>query len=347
MWVFAGGMFRSGSTLQFQIVADLVERAGLGERCRWMMPDDFAEYARRSETGTDRSQTLRVFKTHVCKHAMRERLRDGRARAVRCHRDLRDVVASAAQKAGVEPSPEYARELIEGNLACDNGWPDVPSVRSWSYELLTRETRSVVLEMAEHLSVPCDDSIAGELAMSYRPEQQSVRIERAISAGEMRPAVGGGMWCMRSVSSFTRTTCTTGRSGNGASSSPRNRCELSKISPVNGCAGTATLCLSPAGRSRAEACRPVHDSWVSAALVVARSYSARESWRGPRSLASSSFLGCGAERVRNEQECQSSFFGAGDRVAPHAGGSGSKPGILERSARSGAGRQDRHGDVGE
>ena len=30
MWVFCGGMIRSGSTLQYQIAADLVERLGVG-----------------------------------------------------------------------------------------------------------------------------------------------------------------------------------------------------------------------------------------------------------------------------------------------------------------------------
>ena len=41
MWVFCCGMQRSASTLQFQIAAELVERAGLGERVGWVRPEQF------------------------------------------------------------------------------------------------------------------------------------------------------------------------------------------------------------------------------------------------------------------------------------------------------------------
>lgn len=191
MWIFAGGMFRSGSTLQFQIVAELIERAGMGERVPWAMPEDFTKVAEQHPDSGDAPDTMLVFKTHVCKHAMRERLRDGRARAVRVHRDLRDVAVSGAQKAGIEPTPEYCREVAEGNLACANGWPDVDTVRSWSYERLTRETETVCLEMAAFLGVPCTPGLAAELARAFSPDEQRERIQRAVRSGAMVPAVPG------------------------------------------------------------------------------------------------------------------------------------------------------------
>ena len=36
MWIFCCGMERSGSTVQFQISAQLVEDAGLGKRVEWV-----------------------------------------------------------------------------------------------------------------------------------------------------------------------------------------------------------------------------------------------------------------------------------------------------------------------
>jgi len=191
MWVFAGGMFRSGSTLQYQIVSDLIERAGMGERCEWMMPEDFAGLAERLGAAGDGVLPMRVFKTHVCKHPMRERLRDGRAMGVSVHRDLRDVIVSGAQKAGVEPSPDYTSEMVTGCLACADGWPDVPSLRAWSYERLTRDSAGVALEMAEHLGVACTPELACELGRRYGADEQRERIARAVAEGRMKQSVPG------------------------------------------------------------------------------------------------------------------------------------------------------------
>ena len=191
MWVFAGGMFRSGSTLQYQLVSELIERAGAGERTEWLMPEEFGPLAERLGKAGDERRPMRVFKTHVCKHPMRERLRDGRALALRVHRDLRDVIVSGAQKAGIEPDAAYAREMTLGCLACENGWPDCPSVRSWSYARLTLDTAGVVSEMGEHLGVPCSPVVAEDLAASFGPMRQRARIERALAEGRMRQSVPG------------------------------------------------------------------------------------------------------------------------------------------------------------
>lgn len=181
MWVFAGGMFRSGSTLQFQLASALVERAGVGRRFEWMMPDAFAEIAWEH----DGDPRLIIFKTHVCKHAMRERLRDGRAIALGAHRDLRDVAVSGAHKAGVEPTPEYCRELMEGCMACARGWEGSPGILEQSYALLTTDTPRACLEIADHLGVACSPEQARSLAAAFSVELQRDRIERAVREGRM------------------------------------------------------------------------------------------------------------------------------------------------------------------
>lgn len=192
MWVFAGGMFRSGSTLQYQIVSDLIERRGLGERRGWIDPECFANLAEQTERQRAEPAPLSVIKTHVCKHGMRTRLRDGRALGVGVHRDLRDVVVSGAQKAGRRPCPEYARELIEGCLACWNGWPETPAMRWWPYERLVGDTTGVILEMSDHLGLRCDIREAREISDLYAPERQQRRIDEAITTGAIAEHRPGG-----------------------------------------------------------------------------------------------------------------------------------------------------------
>lgn len=188
MWVFASGMFRSGSTLQFQLVSALIERAGLGHRMPWAMPEDFAEIA----IEHDENPELLVFKTHICKHPMRERLRDGRALAIGAHRDLRDVAVSGAQKAGVEPTPAYCKELMTGCMACARGWEGSPGILEQSYALLTRDPKHAVLEMAGHLQIPCSETHAEALSQEFSVDRQRERIAKAVRDGRMRSPRPGG-----------------------------------------------------------------------------------------------------------------------------------------------------------
>lgn len=43
MWVFCCGMFRSASTLQFQITTRLVKDAGIGQQVGWIDANRFWE----------------------------------------------------------------------------------------------------------------------------------------------------------------------------------------------------------------------------------------------------------------------------------------------------------------
>jgi len=202
MWVLAGGRFRSGSTLQYQMVAAMVERSGTGRRVEWCMPEGFADLADRIEREQRDPSELLVFKTHVCKRAMRERLGDGRAVAVSVHRDLRDVAVSAARKSGVEPTPEYCASLMEQLMACERGWELVlgpETVRTEGfvgildirYEDLVRDPAGACLEMASHIGIPCDRERAESIAQQFTPDRQRARIARAMREGRMVTAVAG------------------------------------------------------------------------------------------------------------------------------------------------------------
>lgn len=177
MWVFAAGMFRSGSTLQFQLISAMVERAGRGRRMPWAVPEAFGGLA----TEHDASDELMVFKTHVCKHPMRERLADGRAKAISVHRDIRDIVVSGAQKRGVEPDVAYCRETVTGVMACVEGWSRSQGILELSYTALTESTADSCLRMAAFLGIPMTPSEAEGLAEEFGPDRQRARIERAVA----------------------------------------------------------------------------------------------------------------------------------------------------------------------
>jgi len=190
MWVFACGRFRSGSTLQYQLVASMIERAGMGRRLAWHEPEEFGDLADEIERGGGLREML-VFKTHVCKHPMRERLRDGRALGVSVHRDLRDVAVSAARKAGLDPTPEYCRTLMKGLLACERGWSGVPGVLEVSYDALVSRPVGCCLAMADHLGVACPRARAESLAEEFAPDRQQRRIDEAVRTGRLSGSTNG------------------------------------------------------------------------------------------------------------------------------------------------------------
>src|SRR5262245_56284573 len=87
-------MPRPGSTLQFQLPAHLVERAGVGARVECVRRHAFPRL--RDECG--RSSAWKVLKTHVCTGEMRAEFLADNARGVYVFRDVRDVVVSAMRK---------------------------------------------------------------------------------------------------------------------------------------------------------------------------------------------------------------------------------------------------------
>ena len=61
MWIFCCGMRRSGSTLQYQLTARIVEEEGIGKRVEWVKPADFPVLREKYKD----YEGLKVFKSHI------------------------------------------------------------------------------------------------------------------------------------------------------------------------------------------------------------------------------------------------------------------------------------------
>ncbi|MFQ5632245.1 MAG: sulfotransferase domain-containing protein, partial [bacterium] len=94
MWIFCCGMQRSGSTLQFQITAQLVEEAGLGKRVEWVKHKRFPKLRKKYAA----YEGWKVFDNHTCTDAMKEEFHRQNAMGVYVFRDLRDVIVSKIRK---------------------------------------------------------------------------------------------------------------------------------------------------------------------------------------------------------------------------------------------------------
>lgn len=186
-WVFCGGMFRAGSTLQFQIVAHVVEQAGLGRRVPWAPPEEFprirdewSEYCR-----------LKVFKTHRMTGAIQAEFDRCDAKAVYIYRDLRDVVASWIRKHDAAfDRVFFDRDLVGESLAMYDLWTARQSVLISRYEDAVSDLPAEVARIATFLGVGLTPAECDRVAVDYSIDRQLARIGK-LKEDPARGASGG------------------------------------------------------------------------------------------------------------------------------------------------------------
>jgi hypothetical protein len=128
MLVICAGMCRSGSTWQYLVACDLLERTGPGERLGFLTPPEFARVLAEPPKGR-----WRVLKTHDGHAAFAEVL--SQARCLYCYRDLRDVAFSLAHKWSVSLRTAVVDRVGVRNCIANHAfWTAQPNVFIQRYE---------------------------------------------------------------------------------------------------------------------------------------------------------------------------------------------------------------------
>lgn len=171
MWVFCGGMFRSGSTVQFQIASHLVEHFGLGERLTWRNADDFT--ATRADCPDD--DRLRVFKAHHLSAAIRAELAAAGGLVITTHRDIRDVVASAIRKNGWSFRHIWKHRMLARWTGRFDEWAALPGALVSRYDRLVGDLGAEAVRIGRLLGVDVPADLAATIAEAYAVERQRER----------------------------------------------------------------------------------------------------------------------------------------------------------------------------
>lgn len=170
MWVFAAGMQRSGSTLQYQVAAHLIQTARRGIALGW---GEDGQFQMLRDAHSWRSDYI-LWKTHVCNAAIqRERQR---CKVLYSYRDLRDVVAGIMRKDGTLFRHLIRRGIVQEFVAQYQEWTSFPQVLVTSYEKMMRYPVLMVGNMADFLGIEVchEDCIA--IAERYSIARQRERI---------------------------------------------------------------------------------------------------------------------------------------------------------------------------
>jgi hypothetical protein len=172
MWVFCCGMQRSGSTLQFQIAACLVERAGLGRRVEWVEPGRFPELRDRYADVPG----LKVFKHHICTDAMAAEFARGNAVGIYSYRDPRDVFVSNMKKYSTSFEELWCSGFLEMSLWNYRRWTGQPRVLVSRYETMIGDLAGEVARIAAHLQIALDAQDCRRIADEHSMPKQLERI---------------------------------------------------------------------------------------------------------------------------------------------------------------------------
>jgi len=156
--LIAAGGYRSGSTLQYNLIGAYFERLGIGRRFGLVDPDDVARLA--AETAGNNS--ISVVKSH---HAVGdyqmfarptawvEEMQAGRARALTTRRDITAVRHSMVRKFGLTKHGLDSSPFWLSNLRNEQRWKEL-GAHEQAYELLTEHPVDAVKDACEFLHVP-------------------------------------------------------------------------------------------------------------------------------------------------------------------------------------------------
>lgn len=178
MWIFCAGMRRSGSTLQFQLTAHLVEQAGRGARVEPATPDEFP----RLQADPAGQDGWKVFKTHRRTDEMLAELQGGNAKGVYVYRDVRDVIVSRINRSG-RSFERIWKESLDSVLESFEQWTSLDAVLVSRYEDMVADVAGEVRRIAAHLDIAVSREESQEIAAQYTPARQLERIREAQETG--------------------------------------------------------------------------------------------------------------------------------------------------------------------
>lgn len=189
MLVVCCGMPRSGSTLQYQIVCELIERAGLGHRpATWPSPIEPAM--------ASGPRPIHVAKVHDPDPRLAT-LDPRFTRHVYVYRDVRDAIASHLQKhrAAGRPDipPEELGALVRRTmLAPFDHFAAIPGILVSRYERMIEDVPGEVRRIGAYLGVPAEGAAAEGIAAGLGLAAQ----RRYLDARDWRP---GEVWDGRTL----------------------------------------------------------------------------------------------------------------------------------------------------
>ncbi|WNZ23791.1 sulfotransferase [Leptolyngbya sp. NK1-12] len=182
MWVFCCGMYRSASTLQFQITTHLVQQFDLGQVVGWIDANRFAEVRQQDK----QEAGLKVIKVHKCTEAIKAEFLNNNAIGIYAHRDVRDVYASMMKQRQKSFEFLWNEGFLESCLENYRKWTSLPNVLVSQYQKIIADPADEVRRIATHLQNPVDQDLRSSvISAPLAPQSGGKQIESPPLLGDL------------------------------------------------------------------------------------------------------------------------------------------------------------------
>ncbi|MBU0909465.1 MAG: FkbM family methyltransferase, partial [Proteobacteria bacterium] len=185
-WIFAAGMPRSGSTWVYDALRRIILVSGKGKSVGFVGENDKLNAYLRNHHPDIGPIVLKFH--HPCAEA-RNLLNEGKALAIRSHRDIRDVAVSIMDFQGVEYEELRKNGNIEEILEEHREWKQLPYVMHIRYDRILEEPEKQLFRIAEFIGSPITAEqihhISEELSLDSA-RRRIARMQQDIAAGKKK-----------------------------------------------------------------------------------------------------------------------------------------------------------------
>ncbi|MGD1828395.1 MAG: sulfotransferase domain-containing protein, partial [Spirochaetaceae bacterium] len=173
MIVFCVGMIRSGSTLQYQIVSELIEKCGFGRSIGWVPPEKIDTII---DASYDDSNFI-VVKSHDVTNKMLS-LSKEKVKFFYIYRDIRDVTVSAMRQ--FNWSFEESIDHLSWSLDIHNKIEKCSDhdIYISKYEEVFNNLRSEVRSISQYLGVNASEDIIESITNNLSIESQKEKVKK-------------------------------------------------------------------------------------------------------------------------------------------------------------------------
>lgn len=170
-------MYRSASTLQFQIASQLIKDADVGKQVGWIDVNHFFEVRDLHASCSG----LKVVKVHRCTDSIISEFMQNNAMGIYSFRDSRDVYASMMQQ---QQKPFdaiwnwHGRDFIKTSFDNHKNWTSLPRVLVSQYEDIVEDIPKEVKRIASHLDIEINFTECQQIAANFSITQQQERVKQ-------------------------------------------------------------------------------------------------------------------------------------------------------------------------
>ncbi|MDT9189848.1 MAG: sulfotransferase domain-containing protein [Limnospira sp. PMC 894.15] len=168
-------MARSGSTVQYQMVCEIIESLGLGMTMGWVQVPN-KELLDNLENAAFRKDKFLVIKSHDFSPQIKILVEAGKVKVVYVYRDLRDVVVSLANK--FSKSTDNAIAKLSHQLNNYYLWTSLENIMISQYENMVVDLYSEVLKIANYLELEVNNDLARSISNKLEINQQKQKVKK-------------------------------------------------------------------------------------------------------------------------------------------------------------------------